>query len=109
MPVAAVVSILHRISGVFWLLALPLLLYAFEHSLQSEQSYRELLQWINHPAVAALLLLWLWLLLHHFFAGIRFVLLDMDIAISRIAARRAAWLVHLASIGSLLIIVGMFL
>lgn len=106
---AAIVSILHRVSGVFWILALPLLLYAFEHSLQSEQSYLELVQWIKQPAVIAVLLFWLWLLLHHFFAGIRFLLLDLDLGLSRDAARRAAWLVHLGSVSSLLIIIGMFL
>jgi len=106
MPVMAVVSILHRASGVLWIVALPFLLYALDLSLRSPQSYQQVMSWLHQPLLSGLLILWLWLLLHHFFAGIRFLLLDMDVAISRTGARRAAWLVHLASVLSLVLLIG---
>ena len=103
----AVVSILHRLSGVLWIIALPFVLYAFELSLRNEQGYQQVIAWVHQPLATATLILWLWFLLHHFFAGIRFLLLDMDVALSRAGARRAAWLVHLASLLSLGIIIGL--
>ena len=41
MPVAAVVSILHRVSGVLLLIFIPFFIYLFEVSLQSEQGFAQ--------------------------------------------------------------------
>jgi len=109
MPVMAVVSILHRASGVLWILALPWLLYTFELSLRDEQGFQQVQSWFKQPMVLLMLIVLLWFLLHHFFAGIRFLLLDIDIAVSRNAARRAAWLVHIATLLSLGLLLGLFL
>jgi len=103
----AVVSILHRLSGVLWILVLPILLFALQLSLRDAQGFAEVKAWLHNPLFVAVLVLWLWFLLHHFFAGMRFLLLDIDIAVSRRAARLAAWSVHVASVLSTLIIIGL--
>jgi len=108
MPVMAIVSILHRLSGVLWIAALPFLLYGLEMSLRDQQGFQQVMAWLKQPLAAAIGLLWLWFLLHHFFAGIRFLLLDIEIGVRKQWARRSAWLVHVASILSLLLIIGWF-
>jgi len=40
----------------------------------------------------------LWLLLQHFFAGVRHLLLDLDICVERVCARRSAWLILAGSL-----------
>ena len=93
LPVGAVVSILHRVSGVLLVIALPLLLWLLQESLASADRYQHvtgLLQ--NIPARIALFLLTL-ALAHHSLAGVRHLLLDLHIGISRRGGRLGAWLV----------------
>ena len=92
-PVTAVVSILHRVSGVILFLLIPLLIYLLAYSLRSESNYIQLqgllsskyVTWIMLPVVLALM--------HHFFAGIRFLFLDLDIGVRLKPARQSAWAV----------------
>jgi len=93
-PVTAVMSMGHRVSGVLLFLCLPLLLYGLQLSLSSEVEYAQLTTWLQQPWLKLLLLPVLWALIHHLFAGIRFLLADLDIAMSRGAARATAWLVQ---------------
>jgi succinate dehydrogenase / fumarate reductase cytochrome b subunit len=51
----------------------------------------------------------LWSLVHHLFAGIRFLLLDIDIGIGRQAATRSAWLVIIAELVSVGLLLGALL
>lgn len=94
LPVTAVVSILHRVAGAGWLLCLPLLVFLLERSLQSEVGYRQVLSWLQPLWIKWLLLLGLWFLAHHFLAGIRFLLVDFDIGMTKTGARLSAWWVH---------------
>lgn len=93
-PVAAVVSILHRISGVLMVLLLPGLIYLLDLSLRSAEDFARALSLLDSDIsrVAALILAWSFS--HHILAGIRFMLIDFELGISRAAARRIAWLVH---------------
>lgn len=93
LPVAGVVSILHRVSGVALVLFLPLTLMALQRSLQSADDYQAVLNWLAWMPVRALLLLMAAAFAHHFLAGIRHLLLDVDIGITRGQARVSAWLV----------------
>lgn len=102
MPVGAVLSIAHRISGVFLFLSLPFLVYLLGLSLQDEAGYARTRAWLDTPLVQLILLVLAWSLFHHLLAGIRHLLLDFHIGVERAAARRSAWLVNLAAIGLLL-------
>jgi succinate dehydrogenase / fumarate reductase cytochrome b subunit len=108
-PVAAVVSILHRISGVLLSLSLPVLIYLFGLTLKDEQSYTMVVNLINSvPGKLATVFL-AWNLAHHFLAGIRFLLIDLDIGISKSAAARNAWLVHFGAAATAVLALGLML
>ena len=93
-PVAAVVSILHRISGVLLSVSIPISVYLFGLSIRDESGFTQVIELITSvPGKFAGAVL-LWALAHHFLAGIRFLLLDVDIGITKTAAARSAWLVH---------------
>jgi len=91
-PVTALLSIAHRISGVLLFLALPLCLYLFEHSLQGPAEYGEVRNLVGSPAAISAVLVILWMLLLHFLAGVRFLLMDIDRGVALATARRTATL-----------------
>jgi succinate dehydrogenase / fumarate reductase, cytochrome b subunit len=92
-PVGAVASISHRISGGILLLALPFAVEAFARSLATEAGYEALRGLLRNPAVLILLLLPCWALAQHLLAGIRHLLMDVDVGSGLPTARRTAWLV----------------
>jgi succinate dehydrogenase / fumarate reductase cytochrome b subunit len=91
LPVTGWVSFLHRISGVLLFLCLPLALYALERSLAGPEAFDEIRRQMTQPAARVLLLLAVWALAHHLFAGIRHLLMDLHVGVSLAAARRSAW------------------
>ncbi len=95
-PVTAVVSITHRISGVLLFLALPVAMILLHLSLRSEGDFQRVQAWLTAWPVRLIGLLLLWAILHHFLAGLRFLLLDLDIGLSLKAARASAWAVLVA-------------
>ena len=92
-PVTAVVSIFHRISGVLLFLSLPFLVWLLQLSVRSAGDFERVTAWLASPLARVTGLLLGWALLHHFLAGIRFLLLDLDIGLSLKAARTTAWIV----------------
>lgn len=91
LPLPAIVSILHRASGLLLFLALPLLLLMLQDSLRSIETYTRLLEALAHPLAKLLLLGLVWAFLHHFCAGLRFLVIDLhrmrDLAQARSSAR----------------------
>lgn len=77
LPINALVSIMHRASGIGLFLLLPLMLLALQQSLASEESYLELKQLFEHWSVKLLLIASAWAFFHHFYAGIRHLLQDV--------------------------------
>src|SRR3954462_12602973 len=80
-PAPAIVSILHRISGAGLFLFLWFFLTGLERSLVSEQSFTDLKATLGHPLVKVILLGLLWAYLHHTFAGLRHLGLDLRFGI----------------------------
>lgn len=78
-PVGAIVSILHRISGVLLLVLLPLLALALDRSLRSAAEYGQLIGVLRSRAVTPLVVVAVWALAQHVFAGIRHLLMDVGI------------------------------
>lgn len=107
MPVNAQVSILHRASGVLLFLAIPVVIYFFDLSLRSAQDFSAVLGLLYSVPGKLCVLVVLWALLHHLFAGIRYLLLDVHIGMTRDASRIGAWLVLGAEALALLLIVGL--
>ncbi|HTT10831.1 MAG TPA: succinate dehydrogenase, cytochrome b556 subunit [Burkholderiaceae bacterium] len=98
LPPAGIVSILHRVSGVLLFLALPLLLWLFELSLKTESTYERLRTTAGNVVVKLMLLALIWAILHHFVAGIRYLVLDLHIGIAKEPARKSALLVLAVSL-----------
>jgi succinate dehydrogenase / fumarate reductase, cytochrome b subunit len=93
LPIPGVVSIAHRISGVLLFLAIPLFLLLFQRSLQGEAGFAEAAAWLRQPLVMLVTVVVVWSLLHHWLAGIRYLLIDLDVGVDRLPARRSAWAV----------------
>ena len=98
-PIPAIVSILHRVSGAaLFLVGIPLLLYALQQSLASPTSYATLQAMLARPAVKIVLLVLVWSYLHHFCAGIRYLLLDLHVGTDLKPARQSGVAVLIASL-----------
>ncbi len=81
MPPPAIVSILHRISGVLlFIVGIPFILYLFQNSLTSELSFDTYRGAVSSWLGKLVLLALIWAFIHHLLAGIRFLLLDLHIA-----------------------------
>lgn len=72
-------SILHRISGVILFVGLALALYALDKSLASEEGFAELKSCLTSPLAKFVIWGLLSALLYHLVAGVRHILMDMDI------------------------------
>lgn len=92
-PPQAIASIAHRLTGVLMILAILPATWLFALSLSGPAGFARAGEVLTGlPARLAGLLLAL-ALAHHLFAGIRYLLLDLDIGINRVTARRSALLV----------------
>lgn len=97
LPLAGVVSILHRASGLLMFLLLPLVIWLFDRSVTSEVSYEEFTSafslglwvfpgWFLKVVVLGLI----WSYLHHFIAGVRHLWMDVCHTVSKEQGRQSA-------------------
>jgi succinate dehydrogenase / fumarate reductase, cytochrome b subunit len=98
LPPPGMVSIMHRISGAALFLALPLVLWLFDLSLTSELSYARLADFASHWIMKLVLIGLAWAFLHHLVAGLRFLMLDLDVGVDKPAARTSALAVFAISL-----------
>ncbi len=108
LPLPGIVSILHRVSGAGLFLLLPFLLFLFDRSLGSPETFADYQSVVSNPLVKLVLFGLLWAYLHHFCAGIRFLLLDLHIAGDLEAARNSSRIVLVVSI-VLTVVIGVML
>ncbi|AOE49664.1 succinate dehydrogenase, cytochrome b556 subunit [Kangiella sediminilitoris] len=97
-PVPAISSILHRITGVVLFIAVPILLWMLQKSLDSA-GYAELQAMFSESIVWQFIL---WAILtsvaYHVIAGVRHLLMDLGIGETLEGGRRGAWAVLLLSV-----------
>jgi succinate dehydrogenase / fumarate reductase cytochrome b subunit len=93
-PVGAVTSIAHRLSGLLLFLLFPVLVYWLDLSLRDPAGYAEAREWLQCGWVRLVSVVIVWSLIHHLFAGLRFLLIDLGIGVERTAAHRSAWAVN---------------
>lgn len=94
LPLAGIVSILHRVSGaLMFLVGLPFMLYLFQQSITSEISFESYRAVVSHWFAKLVLIAVAWAYLHHFCAGIRFLFLDLDIGTNKEQSRVSASIV----------------
>src|SRR5688572_25878101 len=90
-PPPGIVSFLHRVSGfVLFFPVLPALLYLLHATLGSAEGYARWRDFFAQGGVKLLLLGFVWMYAHHFWAGIRFLLLDVHWGIDKAPARASA-------------------
>ena len=105
LPLPGIVSILHRLSGAaLYLIGLPLLLYGVQCSLASQEAFDNLRAALANPLAKIVLIGLIWAYLHHFFAGIRFLLLDVHQGIELRPARLSSVIVLVVSLALTLIV-----
>jgi succinate dehydrogenase / fumarate reductase, cytochrome b subunit len=109
LPLPGKLSILHRVSGAGLFLCLPILLWLFQSSVTSAESFAYFLAVAAHPVVKLLLAGLIWAFLHHFFAGIRYLLLDVHVGVELEAANRSSVIVFAVSLTLTLILWGVLL
>lgn len=93
LPIGGFVSILHRVTGVLLVLALPIAFLLLQQSLQGPEDFAQVVALLSSLPARTFLFFITILLAHHFLAGVRHLLLDLDIGISRSGGRLGAWLV----------------
>lgn len=93
-PITAIISILHRISGVILLFVIPFFLSQLDtllHYSQHLSGVRDTL--LNRPEKKIILLCALIIFAYHFFAGLRHVIMDMGFGESKRAASISSYIV----------------
>ena len=108
LPIPGIVSILHRISGAALFFFLPLLIFLLDRSLSSAESFETYLVVLNNPMMRLVLVGLLWAYMHHFCAGIRFLLLDIHKGLELQTARASSKIVLVVSL-ALTIVLGVSL
>ena len=97
LPLAAWVSILHRVSGGLMFVLLPFVIWLFDVSVTSEISYERFTSafsagigfvpgWFVKLTVLGLI----WAYLHHFIAGVRHLWMDMTHSVTKAHGKNSA-------------------
>jgi succinate dehydrogenase / fumarate reductase, cytochrome b subunit len=109
MPVGALTSIVHRVTGVLLAISVPFGIYLLDLSLQDPHRYAQVTSLFDNRAFRAAAIVLVWVLAHHLLAGVRHLLSDIDIGSQLPAARRSAWVVNLGGIAVALLALGAWL
>lgn len=105
LPPPGLVSIFHRVSGLLLFFpVLPLLLSLMEGVLGTEQGYAQWQALFARPGVKLVLLVMVWLYAHHFWAGVRFLLLDLHWGIAKAPSRATAYAVLALGVATTLLV-----
>jgi succinate dehydrogenase / fumarate reductase cytochrome b subunit len=104
LPWSGKVSILHRVSGALLFLSLPFILYLFDKSITSEISFLTFSEIVANPLIKLFILALIWGFLHHFCAGIRFLMLDTHRGIEKHQIQKSAITVLVISLALTLVL-----
>ena len=112
LPLAGVVSILHRVSGALMFVLLPLVVWLLDVSLTSEVSYERFANafvagvgFVPALVLKLVVLALIWSFLHHLVAGVRHLWMDATHSVSLQQGRLSA-LVTLGVSGALTVVLG---
>jgi succinate dehydrogenase / fumarate reductase cytochrome b subunit len=105
LPLAGVVSILHRASGAMMFALLPLIIWFFDVSLTSEITFERFasafdagIGFVPGFLVKVVVLGLIWAYLHHFIAGVRHLWMDMTHSVTKEFGRQSAVVTLAASV-----------
>lgn len=97
LPIAGIMSIIHRITGVVMVLATPLLVFLLDRSLSDAIGFAKVGAFFASGFGTLFLFLALWAVFHHLFAGIRYLLIDVDIGVEKPLFQQTALAVMVAA------------
>jgi succinate dehydrogenase / fumarate reductase cytochrome b subunit len=97
LPIGGIMSIIHRATGIFMFLATPYLIYLLDLSLGSAAGFAAATQILASLPGLLFVFLLMWSLVHHLLAGIRYLLIDIDVGVERDRARQTAMAVVVAA------------
>lgn len=98
LPLPGIVSILHRISGVLMIMAIPVCIWLLELTVTDQAAFTQAAAVADSLLFKLAAAVILWSLCHHLIAGIRYLLLDIDVWVERKQARQSAVGVFIVSI-----------
>lgn len=107
MPVGALTSIGHRLSGILLAASIPIDVYLLALSLQDEQGFARVTGLLGQGQVKVAVLVGVWALAHHVLAGLRHLLTDFDVGSPLRFARVSAWSVNLSGVAITLLAAAM--
>jgi succinate dehydrogenase / fumarate reductase cytochrome b subunit len=106
LPIAGIVSILHRISGAIMFILMPFIIWMFDNSISSEISFARFKGAFNVGMLGLPGFIWklvalalIWAYLHHFIAGLRHLWMDTShAAVSKEFGKSSAAFTLIASV-----------
>ena len=98
LPITAVLSIGHRITGVLLAVCIPAVIYLLDLSLRGHAGYAAAAGFFHGTGIRFLTAVIAWAFAHHALAGVRFLLLDLHVGIAKPSARASAWTVNVGGI-----------
>lgn len=105
LPLAGVVSILHRASGALMFVLLPFVVWLFDDSITSEISYERFssvfdagIGFVPAFLVKVVVLLLIWSFLHHLIAGLRHLWMDATHSVTKAQGHSSAVITLAASL-----------
>jgi succinate dehydrogenase / fumarate reductase cytochrome b subunit len=112
LPIAGIVSILHRVSGALMFFLMPFIIWMFDRSISSEISFAKFKAAFNVGLLGLPGVFWklvalalIWAYLHHFIAGLRHLWMDISHdAVSREFGKSSATFTLLVSLGLALVL-----
>ena len=112
LPLAGLVSILHRVSGAIMFILMPFIIWMFDASISSDISFAGFKAAFNVGMLGLPGMLWklvalalIWAYLHHFMAGLRHLWMDASHeAVSKDFGRQSAAVTLAVSIGLTLVL-----
>lgn len=107
-PLPAIVSILHRISGILLFIFIPFLLFILSRSLHSQQGFMQLKACLNSVWGKSVCWIFLAAFIYHFIAGIKHLLLDIGLFETQRSARVASIIVLCVAV-ILIVLTGVWL
>jgi succinate dehydrogenase / fumarate reductase cytochrome b subunit len=108
LPVPALVSILHRVSGILLFLAIPVILWGLQASLASQQDFDAIHEMLASNCSKFIIWCLLAAFLYHFVAGIRHLLMDMNVGVELKSGRFSA-ILTLIIVALLVVLAGVWL
>lgn len=97
-PITAIVSILHRMSGVFLFFAIPFGLYLLNASLSSALDFNDLTANLNNFWIRFIVFAVMIGFIYHFFAGIRHLIMDFGYGETKKGGKVGSYLLLFVSI-----------